>query len=61
MSDQDILKHIADAVNGAADAGEIVEKLKEQAMTGDTDSIKLLAELGQYAEERQLRKELFGV
>lgn len=62
MSDHDkLLAKIASEMNTALDAGEIYAKLTEQAKEGDTDSIKLLAELSQYAEERKLRKELFGV
>ena len=62
MSDHDkLLAKIASEINTALDAGEIYAKLTEQAKEGDTDSIKLLAELSQYAEERKLRKELFGV
>lgn len=56
-----LLAKIASEVNAAADAEEIYSKLTEQAKKGDTDSVKLLAELNQYAEERELRKDLFGV
>lgn len=60
-SNSEILKKLADEVNAKADASEIVDKLVSQAKDGDTDSIKLLAELKQQAEERRLRQELFGV
>lgn len=56
-----LLAKIASEVNADADAVEIYNKLTTQAKMGDTDSVKLLAELNQYAEERKLRKELFGV
>ncbi|MBQ8715839.1 MAG: hypothetical protein IJ552_11665 [Prevotella sp.] len=56
-----LLAKIASEVNAAADARDIYDQLTKQAKEGDTDSVKLLAELNQYAEERKLRKELFGI
>lgn len=61
MSNEELLEKIASEVCAKADAREILDKLKELAKTGDTDAVKLLADLSQYAEERNLRKELFGV
>lgn len=61
MSNEELLEKIASEVCAKADAQEILDKLKELAKTGDTDAVKLLADLSQYAEERNLRKELFGV
>lgn len=57
----EILKKIADEVDAAVDAKEIIDKLKELCKNGDTDAIELLGRLGQYVEIRKLRKELFGV
>ena len=56
-----LLAKIASEINAEADAAEIYNQLTEQAKMGDADSVKLLAELNQYAEERKLRKELFGI
>ena len=41
--------------------GEVVDKLLEQAKGGDTESVKLLVDLGTEAKAVRLRKELFGV
>jgi len=56
-----LLAKIASEINAEADAVEIYDQLTEQAKKGDADSVKLIAELNQYAEERKLRKELFGI
>ena len=62
MSDMDgQLARILHEADDTLDRVEIIRQLKEQAKDGDTDSIKLLAELTQYAQERKLRKDLFGV
>ncbi len=59
--DEEYLEGLAREVDGEIAAREVVEKLLEQARKGDTESVKLLVELGTEAKAVRLRKELFGV
>ena len=59
--DEEYLEGLAREVDGEIAAREVVEKLLEQARNGDTESVKLLVELGTEAKAVRLRKELFGV
>lgn len=59
--DEEYLEGLAREVDGEIAAAEVVAKLLEQARKGDTESVKLLVELGTEAKTVRLRKELFGV
>lgn len=59
--DEEYLEGLAREVDGEIAAREVVDKLLEQARKGDTESVKLLVELGTEAKAVRLRKELFGV
>jgi len=59
--DEEYLEGLAREVDGEIAAREVVDKLLEQAKNGDTESVKLLVELGTEAKAVRLRKELFGV
>lgn len=59
--DEEYLEGLAREVDGEIAAREVVAKLLEQARKGDTESVKLLVELGTEAKTVRLRKELFGV
>ena len=59
--DEEYLEGLAREVDGEIAAREVVDKLLEQAKGGDTESVKLLVELGTEAKAVRLRKELFGV
>lgn len=59
--DEEYLEGLAREVDGEIAAREVVDKLLEQAKNGDTESVKLLVELGTEAKTVRLRKELFGV
>ena len=59
--DEEYLEGLAREVDGEIAAREVVDKLLEQAKGGDTESVKLLVELGTEAKTVRLRKELFGV
>lgn len=59
--DEEYLEGLAREVDGEIAAREVVDKLLEQARKGDTESVKLLVELGTEAKTVRLRKELFGV
>lgn len=59
--DEEYLEGLAREVDGEIAAREVVDKLLEQAKKGDTESVKLLVELGTEAKAVRLRKELFGV
>lgn len=58
--DEEYLEGLAREVDGEI-AAEVVAKLLEQARKGNTESVKLLVELGTEAKTVRLRKELFGV
>ena len=59
--DEEYLEGLAREVDGEIAAREVVDKLLEQARKGDTESVKLLVDLGTEAKAVRLRKELFGV
>lgn len=59
--DEEYLEGLAREVDCEIAAREVVDKLFEQARKGDTESVKLLVELGTEAKAARLRKELFGV
>lgn len=59
--DEEYLEDLAREVDGEIAAREVVDKLLEQAKGGDTESVKLLVDLGTEAKAVRLRKELFGV
>lgn len=59
--DEEYLEGLAREVDGEIAAREVVDKLLEQAKGGDTESVKLLVDLGTEAKAVRLRKELFGV
>lgn len=59
--DEEYLEDLAREVDGEIAAREVVDKLLEQARKGDTESVKLLVELGTEAKTVRLRKELFGI
>lgn len=59
--DEEYLEGLAREVDGEIAAREVVDKLLEQARKGDTESVKLLVDLGTEAKTVRLRKELFGV
>ena len=59
--DEEYLEGLAREVDGEIAAREVVDKLLEQAKGGDTESVKLLVELGTEAKTVRLRKELFGI
>lgn len=59
--DEEYLEGLAREVDGEIAAREVVDKLLEQAKNGDTESVKLLVDLGTEAKAVRLRKELFGV
>lgn len=59
--DEEYLEGLAREVDGEIAAHEVVDKLLEQAKGGDTESVKLLVDLGTEAKAVRLRKELFGV
>lgn len=59
--DEEYLEGLAREVDGEIAAAGVVAKLLEKARKGDTESVKLLVELGTEAKTVRLRKELFGV